>query len=124
MNPTDMPPDFIAYLQTLNPDQLRALFAPYQQEQSVLDQQMQMAGDMRKPGPEHSSPLGAALGGLSSAIGNIGGAYQQQKALGGMTALGQRQQQDAATRLLDYLRRQPGQMGAAVGLPAMDLTHA
>jgi hypothetical protein len=78
---------------------LDELFQPFQQEQGVLDQQMQLAQGMRERGPQRSSPTGALLGGLSNAVGNIGGAMLQKKGLEGQTALGQRMQGDASGRV-------------------------
>lgn len=114
--------DIMQYLQSLSPQELEAMFFPYQQQQSVYDQQMQMAQQTRQPGPTHSSPVGAAVGGLSDAIGNIYGAYQQKKALEGQEALGTRQQQDASGRiraLLERLRQQQG--GGAAPAPSLGL---
>ncbi len=103
-----MEQDFIQYLLTLPPEQLKAMFEPYGQE-------MEMAGQLRQPGPQHSSPWGALLGGISDAVGNVGGAYQQKQVLKGM-------QGEAAGRTqgyLDYLRRMQAGQGATP-----DLTEA
>jgi hypothetical protein len=79
---------------------LGELFQPFQQEQSVLDQQMQLGQGMREQrGPQRSTPTGALFGGLSSAIGNIGGAMLQKKGLEGQAALGKRMQGDASGRV-------------------------
>lgn len=110
-----MDPSLLALLQSLPPEQLQAMFEPFQQEQSVLDQQMGIAGQMRQPqGGEHSSPMGALLGGLGNAVGNVGGAMMQAKGLGGQTALGGRQQGDATNRMrmiLDILKQGQGAPG-------------
>lgn len=98
-NPSSSEVDFLNLLQELSPEELSALFEPYQQEQSVLDQQMALAGQLRQRGPERSTPTGALLGGLANALGNAGGAYLQGKGLEGQAALGKRMQADASGRM-------------------------
>lgn len=93
-----METDLMQLLMQLPPDKLEAMFRDYGQEQGVLDQQMGLASDMRKPGPEHSTPWGALLGGLSNAVGNVGGAYMQGKNLEAQGALGAAKSKDAAGR--------------------------
>lgn len=90
---------------------LDELFQPYQQEQSVLDQQMQIAQGMRERGPQRGTPTGALFGGLSNALGNIGGAMLQKKALEGQTALGKRQQAEASGRVSAILREMQRRKG-------------
>lgn len=94
--------DFSDLLQSLDPDQIAEMFFPYQQEQDALEQQMALAGQMRQPGPEHSTPMGALLGGLGNAAGNIGGAVLQNQNIEDRRALGRRQQKDATRRVTDF----------------------
>lgn len=110
MDPTTSQ-DFLALLQEMSPEELAALFQPFQQEQNVLNQQMELAQQARQPGREHSSPMGALLGGMSNAVGNVGGAAMQAKGLGEQRALGGRMQQDATGRLEALLRRLKQQQG-------------
>jgi hypothetical protein len=98
-------PDTMAVLQQyMQEGRLQELFQPYQQEQSVLDQQMQLAQGMRQPGSQRATPMGALFGGLANAAGNIGGAVLQQKGLEGQTALGKRQQMESSGRVGAILR--------------------
>jgi hypothetical protein len=90
-----MDTDFYQMLLQLPPDQLETMFRNYGQEQSVLDQRMGIASDIRKSGGGHSTPLGALLGGLSS----VGGAYMQGKNLDAQKTLGSEMSQDASQRL-------------------------
>jgi hypothetical protein len=104
-------------------------FQPFQQEQSVLDQQMQIANQLRQqPQQEHASIGGALAGGLSGALGQIGGAMGQQKALAGQTALGQRMQGDAGKRmqlmLADALRKKQAQDEQQAMLENVNLSPA
>lgn len=115
MNGMPMDEDFLALLEELPPEQLASMFFPYQQEQGGLDQQMALAQQLRQRGPGRSSPTGALLGGLSNAVGNVGGAVLQKKGLGEQRALGGRMQQDATDRmgiLADLLRRRSAFRGA------------
>jgi hypothetical protein len=91
--------------------ELEKFFQPFENEEAVLKGQAELAGQLRQPGRERSTPTGAIFGGLSNAIGNIAGAYQQNKALEGQRALGTRMQQDASGRtaaLLELLQRSRG----------------
>lgn len=109
--PSPQGEDFLTMLSSLPPEQLQAMFEPYQQEQGVLDQQMQLAQQLRQPGRQHSSPIGALLGGLSDATGNVGGAVLQQRGLDAQGALGSRTQKDATGRmdaLIGALRKRQG----------------
>jgi hypothetical protein len=91
---------FLELIQNLPPEQLAAMFQPFQQEQSVLQQQMDLASQLRQPsGVEHASTGGAILGGLSDALGNIGGANMQAHALEGQRDVGRRMQGDATNRM-------------------------
>lgn len=94
-----MDADFLSLLSQMSDEEIQAMFQPLQQEQGVLDQEMALAEVLRRPGPQHSSPVGALVGGLSDAVGNIGGAYKQSQALEGQRALGSRMQKDAAGRV-------------------------
>lgn len=98
-------PDVLAlFQQYMQEGRLPELFQPFQQEQSVLNQEMQLAEGLRQNGPQRSTPTGALLGGLSRAVGNIGAAAMQQKGLEGQTALGKRMQGDASGRTGAILR--------------------
>lgn len=106
-----MPPDFLAMLEQMSPEQVQAMLEPYGQEKDVIDQQMALAQQLRRPtdNGQHVTPLGAALGGLSNAVGNVAGAYQQRKGLEAQTNLGGKMQADATGRfqaLLKALRDQ------------------
>lgn len=110
MHQDQMSPDFLTMLEQMSPEQVQAMLEPYSQEQGVLDQQMALAQQLRKPqdSGQHVTPLGAALGGLSNAVGNVGGAYMQHQGLNAQTALGGRMQQDASGRLqalMDLLKK-------------------
>jgi hypothetical protein len=107
--------DPLALLQYLQqqPGGLEQYFEPYQQEQDVLNKHMGLAQGLMQGGPQHTSPLGALLGGLSDAAGKLGGNYLQQKDLGGLTQVGQHMQGDAAGRLRALLQAiQASRVGA------------
>lgn len=122
-------PDFLELLSSMSPEEIDAMLQPFQQQQGVLDQQMALAQGLRRPsGQQHVSPMGAALGGLSDAVGNVGGAFLQKKGLDEQTALGKRMQADASGRvktfrdqsrqkaLEDFLRRRTEGLGLNQGL--------
>lgn len=94
--------DLIAYLSEMDPEELNSLlskaFTPYQQEQDVLNQEMAMAQQMGQRQPDRRTPSGAFFGGLSNAIGQIGGAYKQNQALEGQRALGRKMQENAVAQ--------------------------
>lgn len=118
-------PDMMNLLQQyMSEGRLDELFQPYQQEQNVLDQQMQLAQGMRQRGPQRSTPTGALFGGLSNAVGNTGGSVLQQKALEGQAALGKRQQEEAAGRVAAILRAMQQRRGtnpeSGLMTPAVD----
>lgn len=101
-------------LQSLPPEEIEAMFQPFQQDQNVLDQQMALATQLRdRPQQSFSTPGGAIAGGLAGALGQIGGAYGQGRALKGQQELGQRMQGDASGRiqawLADALRKRKAQ---------------
>lgn len=99
-SPSPQEDDFMALLQRYEAEgRLDELFQPFGQEQNVLDQEMALAEQLRRPGPQRSSPWGAALGGLSNALGNVGGAVLQKRNLDAQQALGGRMQGDAAGRM-------------------------
>jgi hypothetical protein len=107
------------------PEELRAMFFPYGQEQGVLDQEMALAQQLRQRGPERSSPVGAALGGLSNALGNAGGAYRQTETLGKMRDLNTKMQEDAVRRTRMAMDRDPlvemlRQKGRTPGFVSLD----
>lgn len=89
--------------------------ARYQQEQSALEQEMALAQQLRQCGPQRSSPLGALLGGLSNAVGNVGGAYLQKQGVEGQRALAGRM-----GLLQELLRQQRGAGANALKSPAVD----
>lgn len=100
------------------------LFQPFEQEQGVLDQQMAMGRQMQQPTSQRGTPIGSALSSVANAMGRVGGAHQQAKALEGQTALGKRMQGDASGRtaaLMEMIRKRKGidpktgLMGTAVG---------
>lgn len=120
-----LPPDMLNILQQyMDEGRLGELFQPYQQEQSVLDQQMQLAQGLRQRGPQRSTPTGALFGGLSNAASNIGSAMLQKQALEGQSALGKRQQTEASGRVGAILREMQRRRGVdpSTGLmaPAVD----
>lgn len=117
------------FLNGLSDEQISEMFQAFQQQQGVLEQKMAMAQGLRRPsGQQHVSPMGAALGGLSDAVGNVGGAFLQKKGLDEQTALGKRMQADASGRvktfrdqsrqkaLEDFLRRRAEGLGLNQGL--------
>lgn len=92
--------EFYALLASLPPEELEAMFAPYEQQQSVLDKQMQLASQLRQQDQRpHASMGGAILGGLSNAFGDVAGAMGQQRSLEGQSALGATMQGDATKRI-------------------------
>lgn len=99
-----MDDNLIDFLASMDPEELNALlaqsFTPYQQEQGVLEQEMAMAQQLGQRQPDRATPSGAFLGGLSNAIGSIGGAYRQGKALEGQRGLGRQMQQNAVAQTL------------------------
>jgi hypothetical protein len=103
--------DVLAMLSDLPPEEqtaaLMKMFFPYENEQGVLDQEMALAQQLRQRGPERGSPTGALFGGLSNAIGGIGGARLQAKGVENQRAYGARAQGDATSRL-EMLLRQMG----------------
>jgi hypothetical protein len=112
----DLDPATMAILQKyMDEGRLEELFQPFEQEQGVLDQQMAMGQQLRQPGAMRGTPVGSALSSLSNAIGGLGGAYQQNKALEGQRALGERMQGDASGRtaaLMELLRQRQSLKGA------------
>lgn len=127
--PNQMPDELMELLQGLPPDELQAMLEPYQQEQSVLDQQMALAGQLRQqPQQEHASVGGALAGGLSGALGNTVGAYQQQQGLKGQQELGGRMQKQGAatlqTWLANALRKKKEQEGQQQMLDGINLNPA
>jgi hypothetical protein len=129
VNDMKMDDDFIALLEeALAQGGLDSLFQPFQQEQGVLDQEMALAQQLRQPGRERSTPGGALLGGLSNALGGLGGAVLQQKGLGAQRELGTRMQQDASGRmetLIRLLRQRKDQQAARQAeLDALNLSPA
>lgn len=99
------------FQQYMDEGRLPELFQPFQQEQNVLSQQMELAEGLRQSGPQRSTPTGALFGGLAKAAGNIGAAALQQKGLAGQTALGKRQQMDASGRTRAILRAAMKRLG-------------
>lgn len=87
-------------LTDMSPDDLANMFYPYQQEQGVLEQQMSIGQDMRQPGRQYASPIGALLGGLGDVAGSVGGSALQARGLAGQRGLGQQQQKDAVARMM------------------------
>lgn len=103
--------DYFALLSALGPDALSEMFTPYAQQQGVLDQEMALAAHLRQPrdSGQHVSPIGAALGGLGDAVGNVAGAYQQRKGLEEQRTLNSKMQGDATHRMqamLDARKKQ------------------
>lgn len=99
-------PEMMEILQQYaNEGRLGELFQPFQQEQSVLNQEMEIAQSLgQRRAPQRSSPTGALFSGLANAAGGIGGAMLQKKGLEGQAALGQRMQGDASGRVGAILR--------------------
>lgn len=104
MNDTDV----FTMLAALPPEEQEAalmeMFFPYGNEQGALDQEMALAQQLRQRGPERSSPTGSLLGGLSNAVGSVGGAALQAQGLDAQRALGGRMQGDASNRLKRLLQ--------------------
>lgn len=76
-------------LEGMTPEQQAQLLGlgAIDEEQALLQQQMQMADQLRQgSGQQFSTPLGAAFGGLGNAVGNIAGAAQQKGLMGEMEA--------------------------------------
>jgi hypothetical protein len=102
-----MDQNLFAMLEGLPDEQVLEMFYPYAQEQAVLDQEMALAERLRQPSEgQHVSAIGAALGGLSDAVGNVAGAYKQNKALEGQKALGAKMQKEAAGRVGGFAKQQ------------------
>jgi len=94
------PMAFLDYLRNLDAQGLlEGAFEPYQQEEDVLNKKQALHQGLMQPGPQHTSPLGALLGGLSDAAGKIGGNYLQKGDLAGLTGIGQHMQADAVGRV-------------------------
>lgn len=122
---------YMDLLKTLTPEQLAEMMQPYGQEQSVLDQEMALAQQLRERGAQRSSPWGAALGGLANAVGDVGGAALQERGLKRQRELGQRQQTDAVNRVkkLQNMERQRAmedflrQRGQAMGFNGPSINY-
>lgn len=74
-------------LEGMTPEQQAQLLGlgAIDEEQALLQQQMQMADQLRQgSGQQYSTPMGAAFGGLGNAVGNIAGAAQQKGIMGEM----------------------------------------
>jgi hypothetical protein len=100
-------------------------FYPYQQEQSVLEQEAAMGDKMQQQqGPQHGTPWGALLGGLSDAIGKGAGVYKQTQALQGQRALGARAQTDAVNRISSLGKMSEEQMKQQAMWDALGLSPA
>lgn len=83
----------------------------------LLQQQMAMAGMLRQPGRQYTTPGGALLGGIGDAVGQITGAYLQRQAMGEREKIpGQRVQ--GRMGFVDLLRGQ-GQRAAEERARAM-----
>lgn len=102
-----MNPDMLElqYLAQQSPEQLQAQFQPFDDQQAILDKQLMMSQQMRQPqSGEHSTAIGAALGGLGDVVNSGIGAATGMGALGGMEALAGKKQKDAASRVGDYAK--------------------
>jgi hypothetical protein len=98
-------PNTLAILQEMMEDgTLAEAFYPHENQQKVLDQQMMLAQQLAQPGAQRSSPMGALLGGLSNAIGKVGGAAMQSKAMAGQEALGDRMQKGGVHTIEELLK--------------------
>ena len=116
--------DMVQLIMQLPPEQREALFRNFPQEQAILGQQMDMATQMQRPGPQHSTPWGALLGGLSDALGKGGGAYMQGKTLDAQKVLGQDMSKDASKRFELMAGMNEQQMRNKALLDAINLSPA
>jgi len=101
---------------------LEGMNYPYANQQTVIDQQMALADQLRQGGPRHSTPTGALLGGISDALGKVGGAVKQHGAMEMQKDLGTTMQKDATGRmnaLLQMLRQKQQPAGSMGLLPTM-----
>ena len=80
--------------------ELMKMLFPFEGEQAVLSQEMALAEQLRQRGPERSTPMGALIGGASSALGNVGGALMQKENLGQQRKVNSMAQEDAASRMM------------------------
>lgn len=118
--------EFADFYGQLDPETLQQIMGlgAIPEQQHLLDQQMALAQQLRKPGPERSSPLGAAFQG----IGDIASNYQAGNMMRGAQA-GQRDLAQQGTQgrmaymraLADFLRSKGGG-AAAPAAPVVGLT--
>ncbi len=122
----------LEYLASLSPEQLRAALTPWQGQQGVFDERKEMLGQQMalaqalrdKSAGKHSTPVGAALGGISEVLNGVNGGMQMKGAMAGQQALiGERtkalggMQDSAQSSLAAVLRKH--RTGAQPGQPVM-----
>lgn len=98
-------PAFLEYLAQLPDDQRAAMFRPFMDEGAALDQQLAQARALRNPASgQHSTGMGAALGGLGDVFRSISGAGQEQVIGGQQKQLRGDMQGEASSRAGDYAK--------------------
>ncbi len=115
------------------PDAKRdAMFTPYQQQQAQIQDQIDQAKALRKPGEHRYGSVGEGFGaafgnGLADMFNNISGGIQQRSKEAEMAQALRQMQKNASNQTGDYakwsvLQQQPpgmpGMPGAAPALPA------
>lgn len=118
-------PNILEIIQQMMEDgTLEAALTDYDNTQKEIDQQMELADQLRQPmGGQHITPFGTMLGGLANAAGAFGGAVEQKGAMKKQTALGESKTQDAMNRMkaLEKLMRAK-QNPASVGIVPTDMS--
>jgi hypothetical protein len=108
-------------LQQMDPEELKQLLGlgTLDERDELLQQQMLQAQALGQPNrTQHSTALGAALGGLGNVAGAIGGGIGNAQSMAGREAL--LGQKDAGRNLyLDALRRRSPPGGASAGRSAL-----
>lgn len=107
-------------LSQLSPEDLEQLFGlgTLDERGDLLSQQMAMAEALRRPsGQQHTTPIGAALGGIADVAGAWGGSLAEQKLQGQQADLlkqkdaGRKAYAEAIARFLRNKQAPSGPMG-------------